>query len=254
MRLRRLRIPDVARGLATVVGLCLLSAGCSVVDMRYQSPGLLPSRTPTACSPHKSDPRVTVEPHWEGQVYRGTGDSVVELERVVGPAIARITGNAGAHSFCVENYGLDDTMIGLLVNTDAPYEGYRPLDWRAGDATAELRIRAIGEWEIEIVPVGSTPKALEHTVEVPGSSEGDGDRVIVFSGETPHAARIVGNEPGQSLRVVEYSTDGVHVLVNTTECYDDMVFLHSKSLGLEVVASASWSIEITDCPLCLYDP
>lgn len=210
----------------------------------------IPTDTPTpkpTDTPTPTDtpmPTATPTPVPEVQTYSGTGDSVVDVETHVGPAIVHVVGNASGRYFAVENYGPNNTKMDLLVNTTAPYDGYHPLDWRDDEETTRFSVEAVGQWTIEIIPFAPIPEVGEHVIEVPGTYEGKGDDVIILAGETPDLAKISGNN-GDRYFSVEGYTDGYDLLVNTTEPYDGIVLLNPDTWAFEVTASGPWTIEVT---------
>jgi hypothetical protein len=174
------------------------------------------------------------------------GDSIVDVEQDVGPALVHIVGNAGARHFAVINYDSNNERIDLLVNTTDPYDGYRPLDFLDSEQTARFEMKASGEWKIEIIPLAPLPEMEEHIMEVPGTYEGNGDNVIFLVGGTPDLAAISGNQGAHHFAVKSYSAEGRDLLVNTTDPYNGTVMLDHDATALEVKASGPWTIEVAD--------
>lgn len=179
-------------------------------------------------------PTTTPEPIY----ISGSGDSIVDVNNNFYYAIIHIKGNAASRFFAVSNYGADGELIDLLVNETDPYDGVRPLDFLEGEHTTRFEVQAVGEWEIEILPISSA-----RTLKVPGTIQGTGDDVIVLTGENPDIANIKGNAEGRFFAVTSYGV-GVDLLVNTTDPYDGTVLVNPDASILEVNATGEWSIEI----------
>jgi len=127
-------------------------------NTRKSSPSLTPKPTntpePTNTRRPTNTPLPTATPTPEPQpiILTGKGDSVLEVEKWNGPALAKIKYNGGSN-FAVINYDAQDERIDLLVNTIGKYEGIIPLDFTDGEYTARLEVKASGEWEIQILPI-----------------------------------------------------------------------------------------------------
>jgi len=154
--------------------------------------------------------------------------------------IIHIVGNAAGRFFAVENYGAGNERIGLLVNTTDPYDGVRPLDFRADEHTTRFQVQAVGNWTIEVLPITSARR-----LEVPGTIEGVGDDMIILLGGTPDLAKVKGNAGGRFFAVTGWG-DRSDLLVNTTDPYDGTVIVSPDTVILEVEAIGEWSIEITE--------
>lgn len=203
-----------------------------------------PKPTDTPEPTNTPRPTETPTPYPEYQSYRGTGDSVVDIDPYTGPAAVHVVGNDSGRHFAVKSYGPGNEEIDLLVNTTEPYDGSRPINF-VEEAT-RLQVTATGEWRIEVIPLTASMYALQYHVEVPGTEEGTGDDVLVLRGQTPDIARISGNEAANHFAVRAYSVDeGIELLVNTTELYDGMILLDPSTVLLEVIASDSWTIQVT---------
>lgn len=172
-------------------------------------------------------------------IVSGSGDSIVDAENPYGAAIVHITGNAGSHHFAVMNYDTNGNQIDLLVNTTDPYEGVRPLDFRADEHTTRFEVKATGEWQIEILPI-----KFANSLSVPGTYEGSGDDVLLLLGGTPDLAKVKGNAGAHHFAILSYGKYS-DLLVNTTDVYEGTVLLSSDVVALEIDAEGSWSIQVT---------
>lgn len=205
-----------------------------------------PKPTDTPEPTNTPRPTETSTPYPEYQSYRGTGDSVIDIEPYVGPAAVHVVGNESGAHFAVKSYGPDNEEIHLLVNTTDPYDGSRPINLVSGEEVRRLQVTATGDWRVEVIPLTGSMYALEHHMTVPDTLNGDGDDVIVLTGQTPDLMRALGNEAAHHFAIRAYSVDeGIELLVNTTEPYDGMSLLDPSTAMLEVIASDAWTIEVT---------
>lgn len=187
----------------------------------------------------KEEPQQIPEP--EPITLKGTGDSIVDIDKPDIAMVVYIQGNAGSRYFGVTSYDKDGNRIDLLVNTSEPYDGIRPIDFRKGEWTSRFEIKAIGDWTIEVLPI--LPEHIR-ALSVPGTIEGKDDEVFVLTGDTPDLANITGNAEGRYFGVFTYN-GGRDLLVNTSEPYKGTVMLNQKAFMIEVIAVGSWKIEIT---------
>lgn len=176
------------------------------------------------------------------ETYSGNGDDVVRIEKPSAdrPALLVIQGNQQGRHFAVIGYTASRERTGVLVNTTDPYSGIVPLDLPPTENTALLEVSATGPWSIDVYPIGAAQQ-----VEVPGSFDGEGDRVLWIDGE-PSTADISGNRAGRHFAVIAYGRygNGQGVLVNTTNSYDGTVLLPRDVLLLEVTGTGSWTIRL----------
>lgn len=183
-------------------------------------------------------PTVTLEPvpiH-----LSGSGDNVIDLDRPASAALVHISGNtAGGHLFAVTAYGTDGELIDLLVNTNDPYEGVRPLDFYQDQHTIRLEVKAIGEWTIDITSLNEGQR-----FEVPGEIVGSGDDVLILAGKPADVATIEGNEAGKEFSVISFAPT-VKDLVKTTQSYNGKVLLDPQAKILVIKAQGPWKINIT---------
>ena len=200
-----------------------------------------PTNTPRpTATPRPTDtpePTLTPTPPPDPIVLTGSGDDIVDVEKWEGPAVARITGNtAGAH-FAVMNYDAQGNQIDLLVNTTDPYSGIRPLDLLDSQHTTQFEVKATGDWTIEVLPF------LENatSVEVPGTTSGTGDAVLILLDEAA-TANVTGNAAGSHFAVIGYGGFFPDLLVNTTDPFDGRVILSRDTVLIAVTATGGWTI------------
>lgn len=199
------------------------------------SPVITSQPTETQISP-------TGTPVIEPLIISGSGDSVVDIDKPVGLAIAHITGNQESRFFSVKNYDINGNGLDLLVNTTDVYDGVRPLDFDSDEHTTRFEITSSGDWKIEVLSISSS-----RIVQVPGIVEGFGDEVIILEGEDPDLAIIRGNNESRYFGVISYSINGSYLdlHVNTTDPYEGTVILDSDTKIFEIKSSGKWEIEIT---------
>jgi hypothetical protein len=174
-------------------------------------------------------------------VFTGSGDAIVTFERPAEPAIVHIVGNAESDYFSVTSYTGDWRCLNLLVNTNDPYDGIRPLDFNEMHAERFV-VHATGRWTIEILPL-----AAAHTIWLSGSIQGTGDDVIALAGATPDQATISGNAGSTYFGIISYDITGQYVdlLVNTVDPYEGTVLLTADAAYLEVMAEGEWDLSVT---------
>jgi hypothetical protein len=189
-------------------------------------------------------PTATRTPKPEPIVLSGTGDSVVDVEKWRGLAIAHIT-YTGAGNFSLWNYGEDNEKIDMMVNTIGSYEGTLPLDFLDIQQTSRFEIEASGQWEIQIIPFDDI-----RVVEVPGIVEGVGDDyVAVVGGGKPDTLVIDGSQNQGNFVIWGYGIDR-DLLVNEIGSYTGTVLVPSHIptandvLVLVIQADGNWSIDV----------
>jgi hypothetical protein len=173
-------------------------------------------------------------------VMEGSGSDVLDLP-VLGLSIVRIQGNQGGQYFGVESFDASGEHIDLLVNTSAPYNGVRPLNFTVKVAR-RLQVKASGSWRIEIVPLREARRMT-----VPGAVEGDGDDVVIVGssdGPKPDTATIVGNDNARYFGVFAWGDQFYDLLVNTSDPYSGKVILKAGMAVFEVRAEGPWSITV----------
>lgn len=199
--------------------------------------GSQPALSPPASAPNQFPATVPFTP----QKYQGIGDDVFDVDLphdFIG--IVHITGNSSSNHFAVKNLDSANESINLLVNTTERYNGWVPLDWRAGEQTARFEVSAESAWTIEVFGLSAIEK-----LSIPGSFSGEGDFVFAIIGGTPDIAVIAGNAISSHFAVKSYGSDGdIDLLVNTTDPYSGSVVLDAEALLIEITAEDDWEVEI----------
>lgn len=204
------------------------------------APTNTPEPTNTPAPTDTPRPTLTPTPLPEPILLEGSGDTVVDVDWVFGPAIAVIRGNSGSRHFAVTSLDRSNNTIDLLVNTTEPYDGMRPINFTSQEV-ARFEVSADGSWSIEIRPL-----AMADALTVPGTFEGSGDHVFLLEGATPDTARVIGNSSGRHFAVHGWIPGELtDLLVNTTDLYDGTVLLDPDTLIIQVTAVGSWTIGVT---------
>jgi hypothetical protein len=171
-------------------------------------------------------------------ILNGSGDSVVDVLKWDGPAILDIT-YTGAHNFAVENYSSNGDQIDLLVNTIGSYHGRRPVDFQSDEYTTRLAITASGQWEIRVLPLNQITR-----LNIPGTYNGVGDDVIEISGGTPDLLSVNASNASHNFAVLGHGNYS-DLLINEIAPYSGTVILSSDTIILEIIATGSWSFQVT---------
>jgi hypothetical protein len=239
--------------IAGVAGFCIL---CVVASSVMNSLGLVPTRTPTlpptdappptitntpppSETPLPTDtplPTFTSTPPPEPIVLSGAGDSVVDIQKWDGPALAHIAHNGGGN-FAVWNSDANGDHIDLLINTIGAYQGTVPIDFLEREDTHRFEIKAGGAWEIQILPLDMIRKE-----NIPGTVQGTGDEVLSIAG-TPDL--ITANATGSGNFAVWSYGDGRDLVFNEIAPYSGTATLDGDTFILVIKATGPWSIEVT---------
>jgi hypothetical protein len=165
-------------------------------------------------------------------VLTGSNDAVVRfVKNAPGPAVVYIIGNTASRHFGVQTLGTEHH----LVNTLAPYEGVRSLDWDGGESTA-FQVSATGPWRIEVLPLSVMPT-------FPTSFKGDGDAVVSYAG-SGSLVEITGNDHGRYFDVRVFGAHGTEHLVSTSQPYTGSHQIGGGPQFFEVQAVGSWTITV----------
>ncbi len=179
----------------------------------------------------KPEPLPVPEPN----VYPGSGDSVIAIEKPEsGPAMFHITGNTAGRHFAVTGYDAYDNRTSLFVNTTDPYEGFT-LDPKG--ATTMLEVSATGAWTVGVHSVRAA-----RIIPSPGSISGTGDEVLQVGG-SPNMATIRGNPNARHFAVIGYNPSR-NLMVNTTDVYEGTVRVARNTTVLEITAVGAWEISL----------
>lgn len=189
-------------------------------------------------------PTVTFTPAPEPIVLSGNGDSVVDIKKWNGLAIAHIKYNGGSN-FIIQNYDGNGNSIDLLVNKIGNYEGTVALDVLDNQQTTRFEVKSNGQWEIKILPLERVRR-----VEFPGTLEGNGDDVVLLLGTGKlDLLKIDASKADSNFIVYGLGSDN-DLLVNEIAPYTGTVIVprslpvSSGALMLIVSATGKWSIEV----------
>lgn len=191
-------------------------------------------------------PTATPTPAPEPIIISGQGDSVVDIEKWSGIALARIR-YRGDGNFAVLNYGVDGERYDLLVNVIGSYDGTRPIDFLDNQQTGRFEIQSDGSWEIEIVPFSEV-----RVVDIPATFDGVGDDVVLLRSASgrPDLLKIDNTSSSSNFAIWAYG-NGRDLLVNEIAPYSGTVMVDRNLpttdglLALVIVAEGSWSIDAT---------
>jgi hypothetical protein len=197
---------------------------------------LRPPDTPRPTNTPKPSNTPTLAP--QPIFLKGSGDSVVDVPKWDDPAILDII-YTGAHNFIVENYSSNGDQIDLLVNTIGSYHGRRPIDFRSDEYTTRLSIKASGQWEIQVLPLDEITR-----LNIPGTYNGVGDDVIAITGGTPDLLTADASSASHNFIVMGYGNIS-DLLINEIAPYSGTVILSSDTIVLEIIATGSWSLQVT---------
>lgn len=218
----------------------------NVVTTTSPSPTITRTPRPTNSPRPTNTPRPTATrtPEPDPIVLSGTGDSVVDVEKWNGLAIAHIT-YTGSGNFAVWNYAANNGKKDLMVNAIGNYEGNLPLDLLDAELTTRFEIEASGQWEIQIIPFADI-----RVVEVPGIAAGTGDDVLaIVGGGRPDTLVIDGSKASGNLIVWGWGKSR-DLLVNEIAPYIGTVLVPShvptdnNVLVLAIKAEGNWSIDV----------
>jgi hypothetical protein len=194
-----------------------------------------PTNTPKPTNTPRPTPTFTPTP--APIDLSGKGNSIVNVEKWNGPALARII-YMGVGNFAVVNYGPDDERLNLLVNTIGKYEGTVPLDFLDGEQTVRLEVKSSGPWEMHVVPLGEV-----RFVDIPGKFDGKGDDVVYLSGDNPDVMKVDASDASGNFVIWGYGNSR-NLLVNELAPYTGDSLMTSDTKVLAINAEGSWSIEI----------
>ena len=204
------------------------------------SPSVSSASAKVTALPSASAPDATVTP-LPPLVFEGSGDFSIDVPPHES-SLLRISGNASSSHFAVSTYSETGELIKNLVDTRIPYKGVRPLDFREGQQTTRLEVKAASRWRIELLPIG-----MARRVYSPGAFEGNGDDVVIIQSGAPERARITGNTAAVPFRVTAFMDDsGIDVLVDTTKPTDVNLPVRSNLVVIVVNAVGNWRIELSE--------
>lgn len=202
-------------------------------------PTSTPKPTNTPIPTNTPKPSATPTAAQDPIVLNGDTDSVVDLDKWQGPALARIKCSGTGH-FAIWNYGANNEKYDLLVNTVGQYVGTVPLDFLDDAQTRRFEVTASGSWEIIVLPLADIRREV-----IPGKISGSGDDVIFLDGENPDLLIVDGTNAKGNLAIWAYG-QRKDLVVNDIAPYSGTVLLDADTLILEITEDGGgWSLEIT---------
>jgi hypothetical protein len=171
-------------------------------------------------------------------VLTGSGDNVVDIQKWAGAAIAKIT-HTGGGNFAIWNDAANGEHIDLLVNVIGNYQGTVPVDFLDREFTTRFEITAGGEWRIEVLPF-----SMARMESIPGIIQGVGDDVILVGGGAADLMKIDASQASRNFAIWTYGDDR-DLAVNEIAPYTGTVAIDRTTVIIVVIATGSWTIEIT---------
>ncbi len=185
-------------------------------------------------------PTGTPTPFPEPIILSGNGDSVVDIEKWKGPAIAQVT-YTGDGNFSVQGYDSNGEKMELLVDNPGSYQGTVPIDFMKGQSTARLEVTASGEWKIRVLPA---LLGIERE-EIPGTIMGSGDDIMALTGGDPDLLTIDATRAEGAFTIWGYYSTKRKLLLDEIAPYQGTVVLGTDTVILVVSAKGDWTFDIT---------
>ena len=200
-------------------------------------PTYTPPPTPT------QEPSPTPEPLPEPVKYEGSGDTMLQITKPIEGDLCflHVKGNTAGEFFGMIAYDTDGNLLHKLIVTEEPYEGIRLLDGSPEKNTATLEIKAVGPWQIQLIPV-IQPYMAEYIIDVPGEFSGNGDVVVLTRGQS---SSITGNYTGDKHFVIfAHGTKSGGLVFNEQGIFTGDGLLPENTVMLEIMSEGDWEIEI----------
>ena len=232
--------------LVILLALMLLVA-CSQPVPETEAPSSTPLPKPTSTSQPTNTPPPTPTQETlstpEPVIYEGSGDTMLPITKPIegDMCFLYVKGNTIGEFFGMVAYGTDDNLLHKLIVTEEPYEGIRLLDGSPEKNTAMLEIRAVGPWQIKLIPV-IQPYMAEYIIDVPGEFSGNGDVVVLTRGQS---SSITGNYTGDKHFVIfAHGTKTGGLVFNEQGIFTGDGLLPENTVMLEIMSEGDWEIEI----------
>lgn len=207
------------------------------------SPTSTPEPTATP-EPTEAPPTATHTPEPDPILLSGSGDSVVDLNKWDGAAIAVIR-YSGSSYFSVQNVDAGNNHIDLLVSEIGSFAGTVPIDFADDEDTKRFEITASGEWTIEVKPMAQANRFI-----APGILTGVGPDVVIIQGTQPLDKLVIDALKANSHFSIWGYGRRRDLLVSETAPYSGTVLIagslavDEKNLALIIQATGPWSIEV----------
>lgn len=154
--------------------------------------------------------------------FSGNGNTIIDVNKWTGPAIARISNQSSIGQFSVASHELDGTVRGL-VDASGQYSGSILFDFINDEKTIQLEVSSQGQWSIDILPLDYAQIGSINNP-VPGK----GDNVILFEGH-PTSIRVDIKGPQSKFRVWGYGASS-QILAIGASPYSSTVLIPSGLL------------------------
>jgi hypothetical protein len=141
--------------------------------------------------------------------FSGNGNTIIDVNKWTGPAIARISNQSSIGQFSVASHELDGTVRGL-VDASGQYSGSILFDFINDEKTIQLEVSSQEQWSIDILPLED---ARIGSIDNPVS--GSGDDVILFEGR-PVSVQVDIKGPQSKFRVWAYGTSSELLAIGTS--------------------------------------
>ena len=202
---------------------------------------LLPTNTPPPTPTEEPSP--TPQPIPEPVVYEGSGDTTLPITKPIegDMCFMFVQGNAASEFFGMVAYDSDDNLLRKLIITEKPYLGTRLLDGSPDKNTAVIDIRAVGPWQITLIPV-TQPYIAQYIIDVPGPLSGNGDVVVLTRGES---SSITADYSGDKHFVIHAQARATaSVVFNKQGAFTGEELLPENTIMLEIMSEGDWEIDI----------
>ena len=237
----------------------ILLVACSQPSPQIQAPSATPELEPSAThlptsttaptptntiapSPTKQ-PSPTPEPIPEPVIYEGSGDTLLKITKPIEDDMCFmfVQGNASASLFGINAYDADGNFLKKMIVTEKSYSGTRMLDGSPAEQTFALDIKAIGPWQIQLIPV-IPPYMARYIIDVPTTFSGNGDVVILTRGQS---STVAANYTGdQHFAIHAHGLKSGAVVFNEQGAYSGENTLPDQTFLLEIMSEGDWEIEI----------
>lgn len=195
-----------------------------------------PKNTSTQKPTSTRRPTLTPEPKKDPIILTGSGSDVVDFEKWDGAALLHVI-SADTGYFGIWNYDDSGNKIDTLINTIAPYDGYKLIDY-SGENSSRFEIDADGEWEIRILEISDTTL---RKASVPGKYTGKGDDVIYLTGKADTA--VFDCQTEGYFGVWSFSNTNRNLLINEIAPFNGKVIIGKDVIILEIQAPGEWTVE-----------
>lgn len=163
--------------------------------------------------------------------YEGRGDVILTMEKLeTGAVVADVT-HDGIGAFVVAPLDGTTKLLSGNVRVIGRYRGRVFLDHR----TNRLKIRADGNWTVQISPLSAIERFSE-------TYDGDGDNVIAYEG----AGGVIAMTHEGVVNFVVKSSNDIAGLANEVGRYTGETAISAGPSILSITADGSWSVMVEE--------